>query len=152
VSDSVSPHGARTEGSRASRAPADQGREQGAGSREGISLTHPIHPPSRELTREAREQTAAASPVDSATMDGWRVGRHYPIHVYEGDRPVATFHTAIDARRAVAALAALAAVERVIEQAHSISPSQSMTVYVADLERALGRVSSRPHKLGQTDV
>jgi hypothetical protein len=33
----------------------------------------------------------------------WRVGRHYGIHVYEGDRPVATFLDAADAQRAVAA-------------------------------------------------
>jgi hypothetical protein len=43
----------------------------------------------------------------------WRVGSHYGIHVYEitnsepgtenDDRPVATFHTAQDARNAVAA-------------------------------------------------
>jgi hypothetical protein len=31
----------------------------------------------------------------------WRVGRHYPIHVYEGDTPVATFFTATDAAQAV---------------------------------------------------
>jgi hypothetical protein len=34
----------------------------------------------------------------------WRVGRHYPIHVYEGDRPVGTMLTATDAARAVAAV------------------------------------------------
>lgn len=32
----------------------------------------------------------------------WRVGTHYGIHVYEGDRPVATFHREEDARRCVA--------------------------------------------------
>lgn len=31
----------------------------------------------------------------------WRVGRHYPIHVYEEDMPIATFFRAEDARRAV---------------------------------------------------
>lgn len=31
----------------------------------------------------------------------WRVGEHYGIHVYEGDRPVATFHQALDAEIAV---------------------------------------------------
>ncbi len=36
----------------------------------------------------------------------WRVGSHYGIHVYEGDRPVATFHRPEDAARAVAALSA----------------------------------------------
>lgn len=34
-------------------------------------------------------------------MTAWRVGAHYGIHVYEGDRPVATFHTVADARQAV---------------------------------------------------
>jgi hypothetical protein len=33
----------------------------------------------------------------------WRVGRQYGIHVYEGDRPVATFHTVADAALAVKA-------------------------------------------------
>ena len=33
----------------------------------------------------------------------WRVGRHYGIHVYAGDRPVATFHNAEDADSAVRA-------------------------------------------------
>lgn len=31
----------------------------------------------------------------------WRVGEHYKIHVYEGDRPVATFHNPEDAQAAV---------------------------------------------------
>jgi hypothetical protein len=34
----------------------------------------------------------------------WRVGDHYGIHVYAGDVPVATFHTAADAAVAVAAV------------------------------------------------
>lgn len=33
----------------------------------------------------------------------WRVGRSYDIHVYAGDRPVATFHRPEDAYRAVQA-------------------------------------------------
>lgn len=36
----------------------------------------------------------------------WRVGEHYGIHVYDGNRPVATFHTEEDARRCVAAVTA----------------------------------------------
>ena len=46
-------------------------------------------------------------------MSDWRVGSHYKIHVYEcsredgqpsdDDRPVATFHTVMDARAAVEA-------------------------------------------------
>jgi hypothetical protein len=38
----------------------------------------------------------------------WRVGQHYGIHVYEDQRPVATFHTVADARRAVDAVNQLA--------------------------------------------
>lgn len=38
------------------------------------------------------------------TMAAWRVGRHYNIHVYEGERPVATFHSPDDARRCVEAV------------------------------------------------
>lgn len=37
----------------------------------------------------------------------WRVGEHYKIHVYQGDRPVATFHNSSDAHLAVAAVARL---------------------------------------------
>lgn len=33
----------------------------------------------------------------------WRIGNHYGIHVYEGDRPVATFHRAEDAMVAIIA-------------------------------------------------
>lgn len=36
-------------------------------------------------------------------MARWRVGQHYGIHVYEDDRPVATFHTVEDAIAAVLA-------------------------------------------------
>jgi hypothetical protein len=49
----------------------------------------------------------------------WRVGSHYGIHVYEGDRPVATFHTAEDARRCVEAMAALARIEAAHDQARA---------------------------------
>jgi hypothetical protein len=34
----------------------------------------------------------------------WRVGEHYGIHVYEGDRPVATFHDPRDATLAIQAV------------------------------------------------
>lgn len=34
----------------------------------------------------------------------WRVGEHYGIHVYEGDRPVATFHAPEDAELCVSAV------------------------------------------------
>ncbi len=47
--------------------------------------------------------------------------------------------------------AQLDAVETVIEHARKISPSPSMHVYVADLERALGRDAATPHKLGGSD-
>lgn len=45
----------------------------------------------------------------------------------------------------------LIAVIELVKHARSISPSPSMHVYVADLERALGREAARPHKLGQRD-
>lgn len=64
---------------------------------------------------------------DTVTPDlagQWRVGQHYMIHVYEGDRPVATFHTAADARAAVTAhndhAALLAHVERLEQQADAV--------------------------------
>jgi len=34
----------------------------------------------------------------------WRIGQHYGVHVYEGERPVGTFHTPEDAARAVEAV------------------------------------------------
>ncbi|NAE18016.1 hypothetical protein [Enterococcus hirae] len=42
--------------------------------------------------------------TDQAAEGPWRVGRRVPIHVYEGDRPVATFHNADDARAAMLAV------------------------------------------------
>lgn len=47
--------------------------------------------------------TPDVDPARPATRE-WRVGRHYPVHVYEGDTPVATFFTAQDAERAVQAV------------------------------------------------
>lgn len=35
-------------------------------------------------------------------FEKWRLGTHYGIHVYAGDRPVATFHSRVDAGQAVA--------------------------------------------------
>jgi hypothetical protein len=34
----------------------------------------------------------------------WRVGTKVPINVYEGDRPICQCHTAVDAKRIVAAM------------------------------------------------
>jgi hypothetical protein len=34
-------------------------------------------------------------------VKAWRVGAHYKVHVYEDQRPVATFFTEADARYAV---------------------------------------------------
>lgn len=45
-------------------------------------------------------------------------------------------------------LALLEAVEEVVAASRRVSPSGSMVVYVADLERALGREAARPHKVG----
>lgn len=41
-------------------------------------------------------------------MTPYRVGNHYGIHVYQGDRPVATFFDAAEAKRFVAAMNAAA--------------------------------------------
>jgi len=35
-------------------------------------------------------------------FEKWRVGTHYGIHVYAGNRPVATFHNRVEALQAVA--------------------------------------------------
>ena len=45
-------------------------------------------------------------------------------------------------------LSRLDAVRAVLDHARKISPSASMHVYVADLERALGLDVARPHKTG----
>lgn len=45
---------------------------------------------------------------DLQTRGPWRLGQHYAIHVYEGDRPVATFHQPADAVTAVEAVNARA--------------------------------------------
>lgn len=74
-----------------------------------------------QATSDALDRREAAEGLNASTLfcramqvydalaeeqgaEGWRVGRHYDIHVYEGDRPVATFFTARDARRAVEAV------------------------------------------------
>lgn len=44
-------------------------------------------------------------------MRVWRVGTHYGIHVYDGERPVATFHSAGDAAAAVEAVNAVSALK-----------------------------------------
>lgn len=67
-------------------------------------------------------------------MAHWRVGQHYRIHVYETgegdghdgtDRPVATFHTAADARLAVEA------VNRMLDEPPT--PAVSLVEVAADL-------------------
>jgi hypothetical protein len=55
------------------------------------------------------------------------VGEHYAIHVYEAERPVATFHTVADARRAVDA------VNRAVPQQPSSEPRS-----LEDIERWWG--------------
>lgn len=77
----------------------------------------------------------------------WRVGSHYGIHVYEGDRPVATFLDPADAERAVAAVNAQrtdaglrAAAERVVEVwGDPAGPEKvvDLVTAVADLRGAL---------------
>lgn len=50
------------------------------------------------------DMTVPTPEVRQLATPEWRVGRHYPVHVYEGDTPVATFFTAQDAERAVRAV------------------------------------------------
>jgi hypothetical protein len=54
----------------------------------------------RVLDLFAKDAEAPADLADSG-KGPWRVGTHYAIHVYEDQRPVATFLTAFDARVAV---------------------------------------------------
>lgn len=49
--------------------------------------------------------------LEPGRVEQWRVGQHYGIHVYQGGRPVATFHHAVDAAEAVRAVNALADAE-----------------------------------------
>jgi hypothetical protein len=65
----------------------------------------------------------------STSVQLWRVGSHYGIHVYEGDRPVATFHTAIDARRAVEAVNAAASASDTDGDTHRMSYEELGTDY-----------------------
>lgn len=57
----------------------------------------------------------------------WRVGEHYGIHVYEGDRPVATFHDAKDAASAVASFNAAGVGATPPAEAVSLCPLQTDT-------------------------
>jgi hypothetical protein len=59
----------------------------------------PVHKDSGGIGNDAFR--GASSPEVPAEPALWRVGSHYGIHVYEGQRPVATFHTVLDARRCV---------------------------------------------------
>jgi hypothetical protein len=58
--------------------------------------------------QSARDRDLKALRAPGVKPPRWRVGQHYGIHVYEDQRPVATFHTAADARRAVDAVNQLA--------------------------------------------
>lgn len=49
------------------------------------------------MIADAEREAAARGAADGP----WRVGNHYGIHVYEGDRPVATFHQPEDAAQCV---------------------------------------------------
>jgi hypothetical protein len=53
--------------------------------------------------------------------------------------------------RADQAEAKVTAVEAVLAHARKVSPSPSMTVYVSDVERALGHDAPVAHKHGQAD-
>lgn len=71
---------------------------------------------SSRLAAAIRASLPSPPPAEDLAGQGepvaWRIGNHYGIHVYEGDRPVATFHSADDAARAVAAVNAAPAPSR----------------------------------------
>lgn len=46
----------------------------------------------------------------------------------------------------------LAAVEAVLAHARQVSPSDRAVIYAADIERALGRGTSQPRKVGMNDA
>jgi hypothetical protein len=57
----------------------------------------------QQLLAKLREHEEAQRTREVTGHEPWRVGSHYAIHVYQGERPVATFHDPADAARAVAA-------------------------------------------------
>ena len=63
----------------------------------------------------------------------WRVGAHYGIHVYDGDVPIATFHTAADAAAAVAAHNLLAAVDPELAQQGFAERYRDLRTYAESL-------------------
>lgn len=68
----------------------------------------------------------------------WRIGEHYQIHVYEGERPVATFHAVVDAKRAVDAVNSLDDFRvKLVEAAECIDVAKSTLTFFADKERTL---------------
>lgn len=60
-----------------------------------ITVAEELNSALSDFSTQELAVTAPSRPI-------WRVGRHYGIHVYEGDRPVATFFREEDAREAVA--------------------------------------------------
>lgn len=77
--------------------------------------------------------TRVAPSTGQDTGQPWRVGQHYGIHVYEGDRPVATFHRAEDAAAAVEARAQVQRAAEVVDTWDDGEPWKST------LRRALGQ-------------
>jgi hypothetical protein len=70
----------------------------------------PIH--EAYLAADEYGQPPAPAAETGKAQGQWRVGNHYGIHVYEDQRPVATFHLEEDARRCVAAVNGAAPPER----------------------------------------
>lgn len=61
--------------------------------------------PGEKKRRERAEREATElMELVHRPREKWRVGEHYGIHVYAGDRPVGTFHDPADALRAVTAV------------------------------------------------
>jgi hypothetical protein len=89
---------------------------------------------------------AIAAGVGAVPGGPWRVGSHYGIHVYAGDVPVATFHRAEDAARAVAAVNAAVPVGwRLVP----VEPTQGMlaagggTSGMAEVDRVIMNAAAR---------
>jgi hypothetical protein len=61
----------------------------------------------------------------------WRLGNHYRIHVYDGDRPVATFHRGVDAAYCVRAVHALEIAEKVLRRIASAAPGDNVAALIA---------------------
>lgn len=127
--------GERAAGARALRAAAKAAR----------GMHHPVGPDCEEWAAwlDARADGLSV-PRLAARPSEWRVGNHYGIHVYEDGRPIATFHRAEDAVRAVAAV-------NECEPAGSVDRAQVAAAYrVAASYRQLADELRKDHGYSET--